>query len=381
MPGFEYINTKEKKSVSDIFLKNNSVLMSVGFENLRKKFLVREFEKKFAKKISSKYAVALSSGTAGLHVALKALSIGYNDEVIMQSFTFIAVIEAIISVGAKPVFVNIDQTLNIDLDELKKKINKNTKAIISAGMLGYPVDVKKLQKISKIYKIPIIDDSCESLGSKYNGKIYGNNFDITVWSFDQGKTITTGEGGMVTTNNKKLYNFCKYYIDHGHENKIKIPRGIDRAKNIGFNFRMTELQAAVGLVQLDKIYKIIKDQKKNYIMYLKIFQKMNIKIRPLMLNYESNYDTLIVQFKTKTQAKKFLEYLKTNNIFTKIIPDALKWHYVKYWKHLKKMLPNKKFYLKTDKILAKCIALPIFGKTKLRNIKTNCKIISNYKFV
>lgn len=381
MPGFEYIDIKENKSVSEIFLKNNSVLMSVGFDNLRKKFLVREFEKKFSKKISSKYAVALSSGTAGLHVALKALSVGPNDEVIMQSFTFIAVVEAIISVGAKPVFVNVDQTLNIDLQEVEKKINKNTKAIISAGMLGYPADVKKLQKISKNYKIPIIDDSCESLGSKYNGKIYGNNFDITVWSFDQGKTITTGEGGMLTTNNKNLYEFCKCYIDHGHENKIKIPRGIDKAKNIGFNFRMTELQAAVGLVQLDKINKIIKDQKKNYFMYLKAFQKKNIKIRPLMSNYETNYDTLIIQLKTKTQAKKFLKYLKKNNIFTKIIPDALKWHYVKYWRHLKKILPNKKIYLKTDKILSRSIALPVFGKTKLKTIKASCKIISNYKFV
>ena len=121
MPGFEYLNKDEKKSISEIFTNSQPVLMSVGFDQIRKRYLVREFEKKFSKTVNSKYAVSTSSGTAGLFVALKSLSIGPGDEVIMQSFTFIAVVEAIISVGAKPIFVNVDQTLNIDLIELPKK--------------------------------------------------------------------------------------------------------------------------------------------------------------------------------------------------------------------------------------------------------------------
>ncbi len=380
MPGFEYLDKDEKKSISDIFANSQPVLMSVGFDQIRKRYLVREFEKKFSKTVNSKYAVSTSSGTAGLYVALKSLSIGPGDEVIMQSFTFIAVVEAIVSVGAKPIFVNVDQTLNIDLIELPKKINKKTKAIISAGMLGNPIDVIKLKKISKKFKIPVIDDSCETLGSKYKNNLYGNNFDITIWSFDQGKTITTGEGGMITLNNRKLYNYCRYYIDHGHENKHKVSRAVDKIKVVGFNFRMTELQAAVGLAQLKKINQIIKDQKKNYMMYLAIFQKLNIKIRPLPKGYEPNYDTIIVQLNSKYIATKFINYLKKNNIYTKIIPDALNWHYVKNWRHLKKNMPKLNDYLKTDKILSKCISLPIFGKQKIKILKKNCRIINDFNF-
>lgn len=380
MPGFEYLDSAEKKSVTDIFVNKQPVLMSVGFDQMRKRYLVREFEKQFSKVLQSRYAVSTTSGTAGLHIALKALSIGPGDEVVMQSFTFIAVVEAIISVGAKPIFVNVDQTLNIDLDELTKRINKKTRAIISAGMLGNPIDVIKLKKISKKFKVPVIDDSCETLGSKFKGKFYGNNFDITVWSFDQGKTITTGEGGMITTNNSKLYKFCRYYIDHGHENKLNISRAVDKIKSIGFNFRMSELQAAVGLAQLKKINQIIKDQKKNYMMYFINFQKINIKIRPIAASYEPNYDTIIILLKTKSLALRFIDYLKKNNIYTKIIPDALNWHFVKNWKQLKKNMPKSSDYNKTENILSRCVSLPIFGKQKSSVVKKNCNIIRNFNF-
>ncbi len=379
MPGFEYIGDEERKKLNKIFSENSSILMSVGFEKLRKKYLVREFEQKFKKLVSSKYAVALTSGTVGLNVGLKSLSIGYGDEVLLQTFTFIAVAESIISVGAKPVFVNIDETLNMDLKELEKKISKKTKAIISAGMLGNPVNSKKLKEISKKYKIPVIDDSCETLGSKIDNKLYGNEFDLTVWSFDSGKTITTGEGGMITTNNKKIYEFCKYYIDHGHENKKNIPRGIDKAKVLGFNFRMTELQAAVGLAQIAKIKRIVSDQKIRYEIYEKTLKNLGIKIRPLLKNFSPNYDTLIFFLDDKNKTKKFLKYLIKNKLNSKIIPDALKWHFVKYWKQLGNNLPPKKQYIVSENILNKCIALPILGKSKITTIKHNCEIIKNYK--
>ncbi len=365
MPGFEYVNIDEKKSLNEIFSKNSSVLMSVGFEKIRKKYFVRDFEYQFKKLISSKYSVALTSGTVGLHVGLKALSVGHGDEVILQTFTFVAVAESILSLGAKPVFVNVDETLNMDLNELENKISKKTKAIISAGMLGNPIDVKKLKSISKKYNIPVIDDSCETLGSKINGKLYGNDFDLTVWSFDSGKTITTGEGGMITTNNKNLYEFCKNYIDHGHENKKNIPRGIDKAKVLGFNFRMTELQAAVGLAQIKKIKRIIKDQKLRFNLYVDTLKRLNLKIRPLKKNLTPNFDTVIFFLKNENTTQKFLRYLKKNKIATKIIPDALRWHFVKYWKQLGNEMPSKKKYKVTDDILKRCIALPILGKSKI----------------
>jgi 8-amino-3,8-dideoxy-alpha-D-manno-octulosonate transaminase len=380
MPGFEYIGIEEKKSLNAIFTNNGGVLAAQGFDSLRKgNFLVRTFEKQFSKKFNTRFAVATTSGTASLFVALKSLGIKKNDEVIIQTFTFIAVAEAVISLDAKPVFVDIDETLNIDLSLLEKKITSRTKAIISAGMLGSPIDFIKLKKISKKYKIPVIDDNCESLGSKYKKENYGNIFDITVWSFDAGKTLTTGEGGMITTNKIRLYKYCKEFIDHGHENNYRFSRGNDTKSIPGFNFRMTELQAAVGLQQLKKLNKIISDQKKNYLRYSKVFKKLNIKLRQAPKHVQPTYDTIILNFRTKFEANKFLKFLKFNNLPTKIVPDAIKWHFVKYWQHMNKYFRvNKKDYKRSEELLNRTLALPILGKSMKKKVSNDIYKISLY---
>ena len=203
MPGFELIDNRELKAINSIF-KNGGVLFAHGFEGIRKNFHVREFENKTSTFFKCKYALAVTSGTAAIKIALKALNVKSGDEVITQAFNFIATIEAIIDIGAKPVLVNVDKTLNMDIEDLKKKITKKTKVVLPVHMLGYPCDMKNIKKICKKKNLKILEDNCESIGGKYENKFLGNIGDIGILSLDFGKTITTGEGGMILTNNAKF---------------------------------------------------------------------------------------------------------------------------------------------------------------------------------
>ena len=136
--------------------------------------------------------------------------------------------------------------------DINKKYSNKTKAIIPVHMLGVAAEIDKIKKIAKKNKIIVIDDNCESLGSRWKDSQLGNQFDMCAWSFDNGKTITTGEGGMVTTNKLELYKLCREYRDHGHENNPLYPRGRDTHRIYGFNYRVSEIVGAVGLVQLKK---------------------------------------------------------------------------------------------------------------------------------
>ena len=272
MPGFEIINNKEKKAINKLF-SEGGVLFAHGFDKLRKNFYVRNLEKNCSKYFKTKYALAVSSGTAAIKIALKALDVKPGDEVLTQSFNFIATVEAIKDVGAKAIIVNVDKNLNISIDDLKKKITKKTKVLIPVHMLGESGEFKKIIQICKKKKIKIIEDNCESVGAKYKNKYLGTIGDIGVFSFDHGKIITTGEGGLITTNNIKYYNFCRAYHDHGHKNLKNVSRGNDKFMTVGFNYRMTEMQAVVGIEQLKKLNFILKENKKRYLSFINIIKK------------------------------------------------------------------------------------------------------------
>ena len=168
MPGWELINNKEKRELNSIFEKSNGVMFAHAFEKRRNNiFRVRKFEKAVAKFLGSRYCLATTSGTMAQFIAMKAMGIKQGDEVITQSFTFVATVEAILLLGAKPVISNIDDSLNMSPKDLEKLISKKTKLIIPVPMLGNPCDMKKITEISKKYKIPILEDACESLGAKY----------------------------------------------------------------------------------------------------------------------------------------------------------------------------------------------------------------------
>ena len=260
MPGFEIIDKKEKKAVEKIF-REGGILFAHGFDSIRKNYYVRDFEKKFCKKFKCKYSLSVSSGTAAIKIGLKALGVKPGDEVITQGFNFVATVEAILDIGAKPVIANVDESLNIDAKDVEKLITSKTKVILPVHMLGVAAEMNKIKNLARKKNLKVLEDNCEAVGAKFNGKYLGTIGDVSALSFDFGKVITTGEGGMILTNNKKIDKYSREYHDHGHENNPRFPRGKDTKKIYGFNYRMTEMQGALGKVQLDKLNWIISNSR------------------------------------------------------------------------------------------------------------------------
>jgi len=220
----------------------------------------REFEKEYAQWAGTKYAVCLSNGTIALESAFKAINLNQGDEVIVTSRTFIASISSIVNVGGKPVFADVSlETQNLLASEIKSKITPKTKAILCVHLAGWPCDMSSIMKIAKEKKIFVVEDCSQAHGATYKGKSVGSIGDIGCWSFCQDKIITTGgEGGMITTNNKKIWKKIWEYKDHGKNFDI-VHKSSKSYKfkwvhsSFGSNYRMTELQSAIGRIQLKKV--------------------------------------------------------------------------------------------------------------------------------
>ncbi len=367
MPGYEIFDRSEKIAINKLFSKN-VVLSRLGQKKKRKHFHILEFEKKICNLTKSKYALAVSSGTAALKIALKSFGVKPGDEVITQAFNFVATVEAIIDIGAKPVIVGIDDSLNINIHDLKRKITKKTKVIIPVHMLGVGCDMKNVILIAKKYKIKILEDNCEAFGAKYNKKYLGTLGDAGVISLDFGKVITTGEGGIILTNSRKIYEISKEYHDHGHKNITNLPRGLDKSNFAGFNYRMTEMQGVIGKVQLSKLKKIISLNKQRFNILSK-FLENKIILRKQFEGHVGIFDTFIFKLKDKKDNQKILKFFKKKGIGTKNIPDALKWHCSFHWKY---MLSNKniKNSRSSSSLLNKHIAIPILLKKKISFYKS-----------
>lgn len=263
MPGFEIFGEEEKQQILEVL--DTGVLFRYEFgEQRRGIYKVKEFEEKFAAYTGAGYAQAVSSGTAAVKVALKALGVGPGDEVITQGFTFVATWEAILEVGAIPVFTEIDQTLNMDPDDLKRKITDKTSCIIPVHMLGTAARIQEIVEIADQASIPVLEDTAQAAGGHINGKYLGTFGKCGTFSFDSVKTITTGEGGMIISDDQKLHQEMSEYHDHGHDHAINPGgRGGEGRSFIGFNYRMMELQGAIGIAQLGKLDSMIAAQKKN----------------------------------------------------------------------------------------------------------------------
>ncbi|MDD3101656.1 MAG: DegT/DnrJ/EryC1/StrS family aminotransferase [Patescibacteria group bacterium] len=253
----------------------NSVLKVLKTPYLALGPKLKEFEKKLAAYIGSKYAIAVNSGTSGLHLLVRALGIKKGDEVITTPFSFIASANCILYEGAKPIFVDIDPlTLNIDPQKIEKAITKRTKAIITVDIFGHPADWDSILKIAKKYKLKIIEDSCEALGAEYKGRKCGNFGDAAVFAFYPNKQITTGEGGIIVTDNKKISEMCQSMHNQGR--KVKDGKWLEHIR-LGFNYRMSDIQAAIGITQLERIKEIIKKREKVAKMYNKKLSNLEKK--------------------------------------------------------------------------------------------------------
>ena len=378
MPGYELINKEENKEINTIFKKGNGVLFRQGFENVRNNiYKVKSFESKFKKKFKGNFALAVTSGTAALRIALASKNIGKGDEVITQSFTFVATVEAIVESGAKPICTEIDNTLNMCPEDLEKKITKKTKAVIVVHMLGTSANLKKILKICKKHNLILIEDTAWGIGAKYQSKYLGNIGDIGTYSFDFAKSLTTGEGGMIVFKNKKDFLLGKAWHDHGHENNPKLPRWEDSRSSSGFNYRMNELQGAVGIVQLKKFKKLFNVQHKNrekIIKKIKNFKEIKIRSKPD--NTTEAPESLIFSFKNKSLAKNFrINFLK-KGFSTKILPEAISWHFAGKWQHIKELNLNKfNNFKKSEEILNRSVSIPIFYKMKDSFPNLICKTI------
>lgn len=244
-----YLSAAEKQAVLKVL---DSGILSLG-PNLD------AFERAFAKRNGVKYALAVSSGTAGLHLALLAAGIGRGDEVITTPYTFVASSNAVLYVGAKPVFVDIDPaTYNMDPREIEKKITKRTRAILVVHIFGQPCDMRAIEKIAKKHRLKIIEDACESLDAAHRGRRVGRFGESAVYAFYANKQMTTGEGGMLVTDSKRVYELAKSLRNQGRSPKHA---WLDHER-LGYNYRMDEMSAALGLVQLKKLPFLIRERQK-----------------------------------------------------------------------------------------------------------------------
>jgi 8-amino-3,8-dideoxy-alpha-D-manno-octulosonate transaminase len=361
MGGAELIGKEEKDAVSEVI--ERGVLFRYGFNEKRKNiFRVQEFEAKFNQYMGCKYSLGVASGSAALRVALAALGLKRGDEVITQSFTFVATIEAVLEAGGIPVLTEVDKSLNMDPRDLENKITDKTRVIIPVHMLGVPARMDEIMAITRKENIPVLEDSCQACGSSYRGKKTGTIGALGTYSFDYVKTLTTGEGGMVATQDKKLYDLASYYHDHGHEHNPELPRGEDSHSRTGFNYRMNEIQGAIGMVQLDRLDFVLGEQRKHKNQIKKgIASIAGIEFRDQPDPAGDGGDTLAFFLRDATTAKAFNAFLAKEKIDTKILPSAMNWHFVGNWNHIIKFCPPYRTdaWPQSETLLKRAIALPI----------------------
>ncbi len=334
MPGFEIFGAEERKQVNDVL--ETGVLMRYGFDGMRNNhWKAKEFETTFAKRMQSEYCQLVSSGTAALTVALASAGIGAGDEVIMPTFTFVASFESILALGAVPILVDIDDTLTLDPKAVEAAITSKTKCVMPVHMCGSMADLGALKAICNKHILILLEDACQALGGTYDGKPLGSYGDLGCFSFDFVKTITCGEGGAIVTNNEKYAVHADHYQDHGHDH-IGKDRGAETHPFMGYNFRISELNAAVGVAQIDKLDGILKLQKQHYTILREALENVEgITFRKVPEGGEENYSFLNFFLPSQELAEKGHRNLIENGVDGSFYWFKNNWHYIDGWKHLK----------------------------------------------
>ena len=332
MAGAELIGKEECKEVMDVL--RTGIFARYSFDKERQGiWKVRDFEKSFAKYFGSTYALGVTSGSAALKVALTALDVGPGDEVICPAFTFMATYEAVLEVGGIPVMADIDDTLNLDPDDIPNKITPRTKAVIPVHMCGASARIDKIMKVAKKYKLLVLEDNAQGCGSSYKGKMLGSFGHMGIFSFDHYKTITTGEGGMIITNDLDLYHRAEWYHDHGHDHLSTVHRALDGRTILGFNYRMNEFQGALGLAQLQKLNKVMAAQRKNKAAVKEAFAAVSgLKFRFIPDPEGDSATFLAFNLPAEKKTQAFQKALKAEGIDTTRFKDNF-WHYVPNWEH------------------------------------------------
>ncbi|MFC4231111.1 DegT/DnrJ/EryC1/StrS family aminotransferase [Parasediminibacterium paludis] len=334
MPGFELFGAEERQHINDVM--ETGILMRYGFDGPRKGiFKANELEQKITEVFGCGYAQLTSSGTAALTTAMAALNIGVGDEVIMPSFTFVASFEAVLSVGAIPVLVDIDETLTLHPEAVKAAITPKTRCVMPVHMCGSMADLDALKAICDEHDLILLEDACQSIGGTYKGKALGTIGHAGTFSFDFVKTITCGEGGVVMTNSKDIFEKCDGYTDHGHDHK-GVDRGADLHPFIGYNFRISELHAAIGLAQIGKLDQILAIQKKNNQLLRSYLEQIpDITFRVVPEGGVDNFAFLSWFLPTEDLMRAAIAEMKAQGILAgNFYWYDNNWHYIRKWQHL-----------------------------------------------
>ena len=341
MPGFELFGEAEKKQVQDVL--DNGVLMRYGFDGMRKgHWKTKTLEVALAQRMQTQYAHAVSSGTAALTVALASAGVGAGDEVIMPTFTFVASFESILALGAVPILVDVDDTLTLDPSAVERAITKNTKVIMPVHMCGSMADLDALKAICKTHDLLLLEDACQAIGGSYKGKPLGSIGDLGCFSFDFVKTITCGEGGALVTDRLECYENAHKYADHGHDH-MGNDRGAETHPFLGYNFRISELNAAVGCAQIQRLDEFVRIQKNHYAVLKEALHSIaGITFRRVPEGGEENYSFLNFFLPTSELAKKAHSALAEAGVDGCFYWYDNNWHYYRKWEHLieKKALGN-----------------------------------------
>jgi 8-amino-3,8-dideoxy-alpha-D-manno-octulosonate transaminase len=332
MAGAELIGKEELKEIEALFKTGIFARYSLDRER-QGIWKVRDFEKAFAKYFGARYALGVSSGSSALKIALTALDVGPGDEVICPAFTFMATYEAVLEVGAMPVMADIDDTLNLDPNDIRNKITPRTKAIIPVHMCGAPARMDRIMKVAKKHNLLVLEDNAQACGASIQGKMTGAIGQMGIFSFDHYKTITTGEGGMILTDDLDLYHRAEWYHDHGHDHLSTVSRALDGRTILGFNYRMNEIQGGIGLAQLRKLNRVLAAQRKNKALLAAMLAPIpGLKFRAVPDPEGDSATHLAFNLPTATQAKAFQKALAAEGIGTTIFKENF-WHYVPNWEH------------------------------------------------
>ncbi|ADU95588.1 UDP-4-amino-4,6-dideoxy-N-acetyl-beta-L-altrosamine transaminase [Geobacillus sp. Y412MC52] len=345
---------------------------------------IQQFEEAVARYVGAKYAVAFANGTAALHAACHAAGISQGDEVITTPITFAASANCVRYVGGKPVFVDIDEnTYNIDPSLIEKAITPRTKAIIAVDFAGQPADLDPIREIAKKYGLVFIEDAAHSLGACYKGKKVGSLADMTMFSFHPVKTITTGEGGMIVTDDEEYYHKLKLFRTHGITTvgKNEGPWYYEMV-DLGYNYRMTDLQAALGLSQLAKLDAFVQKRREIAAIYHEVFSRIPGVRIPYQLPYvDSGWHLYVLQLQVehfRVGRKEIFEALRAENIGVHV-------HYIPVYFHpyYQRLGYKKGICPVAEKWYEGALTIPIFPKMSEYDIRTVIegvnKVLSFYR--
>lgn len=356
-----YISKEEEQAVLKVL---RSGTLSIGKE-------IAKFEEKFSKTVGTKFACAVSSGTAGLHLAMIAAGIKSGDEVITSPFSFIASANAILYVGAKPVFVDIDPTTyNLDPKKIELKINSRTKAILVVHIFGQAANMEAIIKLAKKHDLKIIEDACESLGATHHGRKVGTFGESAVFAFYPNKQITTGEGGMVVTDDDKIFKLCCSLRNQGRS----LDMGWLEHERLGYNYRLDELSSALGVAQLRRLPDFIKSRRKLsklYDKYLSGYQDIVGLPQTALGNTHSWFVYVIRVLGLAAERDNIIEALAEEGISSKAYLPSI---------HLSKFFRTKFHYSGgefpiSERVSSEVLALPFYIGLKEGDIRYISKIL------